>query len=181
MADHPYPPPPDVSKGVPQDHKQCDICRMIRHHFRFGPAKRSSDSRQSTCRDCLNQDQRLRYEARFGRNKPLPDPTVDQILRSLDDHNLQFLKAFFSTVEYSLTGPSLNVPKALDYTYSISRIPNSALVELKLWDGLGDARICSISLLHQNIDAFIPMLQDFRLEMNSTTMHMAKLYIYNRP
>jgi hypothetical protein len=129
----------------------------------------------------VNQAKRIKYDNSIGRLRPLKEPQLDLYIRNLKAHNLTFLKAFLSGTEYSIMGPAYNVPEAKDYSYELSRIPNTALVELHLIAPDGDRRLQGISLLHQDIASLLALILDFRLEHTAATMHMAKLYIYSRP
>jgi hypothetical protein len=177
----PYPPPPKAPSEPPAGHKQCDVCRMIRHHSQFGNNRSTSDGLRPSCKDCVNQAKRMHYDSTIGRIRPYEHAELDTALRSLKLHNMAFLKAFFHTTEYSISGPAYDVHRRLDYTYTLSRIPNSPIVELRLDGPDQDTRLFGISLLHQDIGSFLSVLLDFRLEHTTASMHMAKILIYNRP
>jgi hypothetical protein len=161
--------------------KQCTDCRMIRPSECFGQNRHSSDGLRSMCRDCLNQAKRISTFKKQERLRP-PRPDIsDDILRNNLHHLRSYVTNFFHGTDYSWQGPCLHIPTKTPMNFILRRIPNTALVEVRITSLGVDTLFYGINRLEEDaVEKLCAVLRDYRIEPSDMAMKMAMLYIYDK-
>lgn len=169
--------------SIPDNHKQCPECRMLRHFQRFTIKRSAHDGLTTSCSECISQYQRL-HKLKDRRVKEIPMDIIgtnDNIIRNADHHNRKFLSDFLHSLDYTMIGVAYSIPRCKDYTFKMTREANSSIVDLVLVakDDPQDILMSGINLLRHTVDHFVEAIEDFRVD-SEVGMRMAKYYIYDR-